>query len=114
MSADAANWAGYEKHVLVCTNVRPADNPKGCCTGKGSEAVLKRFKTEMALRDLGRRMRANSSGCLDRCAQGVSVVVYPDAVWYAAVREEDVPEIVERHLIGGEPVERLRMPATAP
>ena len=105
---------GFEKHVFVCTNVRPPENPKGCCTAKGSEAVLRRFKDELAARGLKGRMRANSSGCLDRCAQGVTVVVYPDGVWYGGVREDDVAEIVERHLIAGTPLERLRIDTSAP
>ena len=54
-------------------------------------------------------VRANSSGCLDNCALGPSVVVYPEGVWYGHVRPEDVPEIVESHLVNGVPVERLRL-----
>jgi hypothetical protein len=38
------------------------------------------------------------------------VVVYPEQVWYGGVGIEDVAEIIERHIIGGEPVERLRVP----
>jgi (2Fe-2S) ferredoxin len=38
------------------------------------------------------------------------VVVYPEGVWYGRVRPEDVPEIVERHLLGGEPIARLLIP----
>ena len=59
-------------------------------------------------------MRANASGCLDACEFGVSVVVYPEQVWYGGVTTADVDEIVERHLIGGEVVERLRMPVGCP
>ena len=55
-------------------------------------------------------MRPNKAGCLDQCAHGVTVVVYPDAVWYGGVTVEDVDEIIERHVIGGEPVERLVIP----
>ena len=55
-------------------------------------------------------MRANQAGCLDLCELGPTVVVYPEQVWYAGVTVEDVPEIIERHLIGGEPVERLQVP----
>jgi (2Fe-2S) ferredoxin len=40
---------------------------------------------------------------------GPSIVVYPEGIWYGHVSVADVPEIVERHLVGGEPVERLRM-----
>ena len=56
---------------------------------------------------LSGRVRANKSGCLDQCAFGVTVVVYPDAVWYGGVTLGDVDEIVERHLVRGEVVERL-------
>ncbi len=102
----------YRQHVFVCTNRRPDDNPKGCCANKGSEAVHKKFKEVLAVRGLRGQMRANSAGCLDACAYGVSVVVYPDGVWYGGVRVEDVEEIVESHLVGGHPVARLRMKGT--
>lgn len=59
-------------------------------------------------------MRANAAGCLDACAFGTSVVVYPEGVWYGGVKAEDVLEIVESHLLGGKPVERLRMKGTVP
>ncbi len=39
---------------------------------------------------------------------GVSVVVYPEGVWYGRVTVADVPEILEKHIVGGMPVERLR------
>jgi len=54
-------------------------------------------------------MRANEAGCLDQCEHGVTVVVYPEGVWYGGVTPADVPEIVEQHLQGGVPVERLRI-----
>ena len=54
-------------------------------------------------------VRSNAAGCLDACERGVSVVVYPDNVWYGGVTVADVKEIVEEHLIGGRPVERLLM-----
>jgi (2Fe-2S) ferredoxin len=99
----------YEKHVFVCTNRRDPDNPKGSCAEKGSEAVRDEFKRILHERGLKGRMRANAAGCLDQCSRGVSVVVYPEQVWYGGVRPEDVAEIVESHLVGGVPVARLRM-----
>jgi len=54
-------------------------------------------------------MRANAAGCLDQCAYGPTVVVYPEQVWYGGVSVGDVGEIIEQHLLGGVPVERLRM-----
>ena len=100
----------FDKHVFICTNERPAGHPKGDCTKKGSAGVRAAFKRELADRGLRGRMRANASGCLDNCEMGCSVVVYPDDVWYGKVTEADVAEIVESHLLGGKPVERLVIP----
>lgn len=69
-----------------------------------------RFKRELEARGLKGRMRANAAGCIDTCSFGVSVVIYPEGIWYGGVTEEDVPTIVEEHLLGGRPVERLMMP----
>jgi (2Fe-2S) ferredoxin len=98
-----------EKHVFICINQREPGNPKGDCASKGGEAVREEFKRQLHDRGLKGRMRANAAGCLDQCARGVTVVVYPEQVWYGGVRREDVAEIVEQHLIGGVPVDRLRM-----
>jgi (2Fe-2S) ferredoxin len=52
-------------------------------------------------------VRANKSGCLDQCEHGPTVVIYPEAVWYGSVTEDDVEEIVASHIIAGKPVQRL-------
>ena len=99
----------FEHHVFVCENRRPDGSPKGCCASKGGAAVREALKAELARRGLQGRVRANAAGCLDACDRGVAVVVYPEGVWYGCVTPADVPEIVERHLVGGQPVERLRL-----
>ena len=99
----------YRHHVFVCENRRDAADPRGCCAAKGSEAIRQALKEELARRGLKREVRANAAGCLDACAHGPTVVVYPEGIWYGGVRVEDVPEIVERHLVNGVPVERLRI-----
>jgi len=104
--------APFQRHIFVCTNRRPEGHPKGCCAEKGSEHVRELFKEEIEKRGLRSQVRANAAGCLDQCAFGVTVVVYPEGVWYARVQPEDVAEIVEQHIVGGRPVERLRMPGT--
>lgn len=103
----------YERHVFVCTNERPADSPKGSCMARGAEAVLQAFKAQVGERALGGTMRAQKAGCLDYCSFGVTVVVYPEAVWYGRVTPEDVPEIVQSHLVDGVPVKRLLLPPDA-
>jgi (2Fe-2S) ferredoxin len=101
--------ARFEHHLFVCENVRPPENPRGCCSAKGSPAVRERFKDLIAARGLKSIVRANSAGCLDQCGNGVTVVVYPEQVWYGRVTLEDVPEILDAIERGGV-VERLRIP----
>jgi (2Fe-2S) ferredoxin len=101
--------ASLRRHVFVCTNERPPGNPKGCCKDKGAEAVRDELKKRLAERGLKGVVRANAAGCLDQCAHGVTVVVYPEQVWYGGVTVADVAELVERHVVGGEFVERLML-----
>jgi len=100
----------FQRHVFVCINERPADHPKGCCKAKCGADVRDRLKDELASRGLSKIVRANNAGCLDQCEHGVAVVVYPEQVWYGGVTVDDVVEIVEKHLVGGEVVERLLQP----
>jgi (2Fe-2S) ferredoxin len=100
----------FERHLFICTNRRDPSNPKGSCAEKGSEAVKERFKKELYERGLKGKVRANAAGCLDQCEHGCTVVVYPEQVWYGKVTLEDVPEIIDRHIVKGEIVERLLIP----
>lgn len=97
----------FEKHIFICENKRPDNHPKGCCSDKGSVEVREYFKQRLKELGLGSKIRANSSGCLDACEFGVSVVVYPEQVWYGAVTKDDVDEIIQSHIINNVPVERL-------
>lgn len=99
----------YERHVFVCENVRDPESPKGCCAAKGASEVRARLKALTHDAGLKGRVRINSAGCLDQCAHGVTIVVYPEAVWYGAVTVGDVDEIFRSHVLGGQPVERLRL-----
>jgi len=101
----------FEYHLFICTNHRPPENPKGCCSAKGSEAIADKFKEELHRLGLKGRVRANKAGCLDACEFGPSIVVYPGGVWYHHVTLEDVDEIIESHILNGKPVERLRLSA---
>ena len=99
----------FQRHIFVCVNERTPDDPRGCCRARGSLEVAEAFKSKLYARGLKRVVRANKAGCLDQCARGVTVVIYPEAVWYGHVTVDDVDEIIERHVLGGEPVERLRL-----
>ena len=97
-------------HVFICTNERPPGHPRGCCKEKGSEELLQQLKQEVSKAGLAQEVRAQKAGCLDICEYGPALVVYPENVWYGPVSGQDVKEIVESHLLGGRPVERLRVP----
>ncbi|HET6370775.1 MAG TPA: (2Fe-2S) ferredoxin domain-containing protein [Nitrospiria bacterium] len=99
----------FKHHIFVCTNVRSADDARGCCSAKGSEGLRDYFKAEIKKRGLKGMVRANQAGCLDACAFGPSVVVYPEGVWYTVRTEADAREILDCHIEKGEVVARLLM-----
>lgn len=98
----------YGHHVFFCCNQRPAGQ-RTCCNDKGATEIRDYAKKRVKALGLAGpgKVRINQAGCLDRCEQGPCVVVYPQGVWYTYVDEEDIDEIVERHLVNGEIVERL-------
>ncbi len=54
-------------------------------------------------------VRINQSGCLDRCELGVTIVIYPEGIWYTAATKADIDEILTTHLVEGKRVERLML-----
>jgi len=100
----------YQHHLFICTNQRDDTDKRGCCSEKGSEVIRAAFKKEVEKRGLKADVRVNQAGCLDTCAMGPSVVIYPEGIWYTVKTAADVTEIVETHLMGGKRVERLLMP----
>jgi (2Fe-2S) ferredoxin len=99
----------YERHVFVCQNARPEGAPRPSCTKDGKSDLLPQLQQFVKAAGLGGKVRINKAGCLDQCEHGPTMVVYPEAVWYGHVRPEDAAEIVTEHLVGGRPVERLRL-----
>jgi (2Fe-2S) ferredoxin len=104
--------APIRHHVFVCTGKS--------CSAVGSAEVKSAFEQELLARGMlfGKEKKGkNPKGSVlvtecssvGFCAIGAAVMVYPDGIWYAQVRAEDVPEIVQRHLIDGEIVERLAL-----
>jgi (2Fe-2S) ferredoxin len=97
----------YEKHIFICQNKRPKDDSRGCCFDKGGEEIKIKFAERLKQLGLKSSVRANTSGCLDACEFGASVVVYPEQIWYGGVTVDDVEEIIQSHIINNKPVERL-------
>jgi (2Fe-2S) ferredoxin len=91
----------YDVHVFVCTS---GDD----CPSKGDvEAFVKYMRGEVAKAGRHGDVRVNKAGCFSQCGHGPMMIVYPDNVWYAGVKREDLDDIVQSHILGGKPVERL-------
>lgn len=101
----------YQRHIFFCLNERK--NGESCCAQFQAQAAFDRCKQQVKEAGLAGpgHVRVNKAGCLDRCAAGPVAVVYPEAVWYSYVDNDDIDEIVESHLKHGKVVERLLTPA---
>lgn len=110
MTPNAPDTSYYERHIFFCLNQRTNGEP--CCADHNAQAAFDRCKAQVKAQGLAGpgKVRVNKAGCLDRCAAGPVAVVYPEAVWYTYVDQEDIDEIVESHLKNGQVVERLLTP----
>lgn len=101
----------YQRHIFFCLNERKGGEE--CCAQHGAQAGFDRCKALVKAAGLAGpgQVRVNKAGCLDRCSGGPIAVVYPEAVWYTYVDEQDIEEIVESHLKNGVVVQRLVTPA---
>ncbi|MDP3619998.1 MAG: (2Fe-2S) ferredoxin domain-containing protein [Ramlibacter sp.] len=100
----------YKRHIFFCLNLR--ENGEQSCAQHNAQGAFDRCKQLVKGQGLAGPggVRVNKAGCLDRCAGGPVAVVYPEAVWYSYVDENDIEEIVESHLKNGVVVERLLTP----
>jgi len=72
------------------------------------EGFVKYLRGEMVKAGRHQDVRINKAGCFSQCGHGPMIVVYPENVWYGGVQQADLQEIVQSHILGGKPVERLR------
>ena len=86
-------------HVLICGGTG--------CSASGSGAVKEALEAEIAAKGLADEVKVVQTGCFGLCALGPIMIVYPEGTFYHSVTAENVPEIVEEHLLKGRPVTRL-------
>lgn len=86
-------------HVLVCGGTG--------CTSSGSKQIITEFEKQIKKFDLDKEVKVVQTGCFGLCALGPIVIVYPEGSFYSMVKQEDVAEIVEQHLLKGKIVKRL-------
>ena len=83
----------YRSHVLVCGGTG--------CTSSGSQQIMETLKEEIKKAGLEKEVSVVQTGCHGLCALGPIMIVYPDASFYSMVKVEDIPEIVQEHLLKG-------------
>lgn len=89
----------YRSHVLVCGGTG--------CTSSHSAEIIAEVEKEIAEKGLADEIKVIRTGCFGLCALGPIVVVYPEGAFYSQIKVEDVPEIVDEHLIKGRIVKHL-------
>ena len=98
--------AAYRSHVIVCAGAG--------CVSSGCRAVSEALRSELVRQGLSDEIKVVETGCVGSCDLGPVIIAYPEGVFYQRLKAEDVPDIVQEHLLKGRPVERLlyRRPAT--
>ncbi|MCP4673981.1 MAG: NADH-quinone oxidoreductase subunit F [Deltaproteobacteria bacterium] len=76
------------------------------CNAYGSRDVVATFQEELAKQGLDKEVQLRPTGCHGFCERGTLVLFHPDGVLYQRVKAEDVPEIVEKTVKGGEYLEK--------
>ncbi len=89
----------YRSHVLVCGGTG--------CTSSNSQKIIDAMEAEIKAKGLDKEVQVIRTGCFGLCALGPIMIVYPEGCFYSEVKVEDVPEIVEEHLLKGRMVKRL-------
>lgn len=99
----------FEHHVFFCLNQR--EDGAACCMDNGAEAAFDYMKSRVKKLSLNgkHKVRINRAGCLDRCNEGPLLVIYPQAIWYTFVDNDDIEEIITSHLMRNEVVARLKI-----
>lgn len=89
----------YRSHVMVCGGTG--------CTSSNSEQIIATLKKEISSRGLEKEINVVRTGCFGLCALGPIMIIYPEGCFYSRVQINDIPEIVEEHLLKGRIVTRL-------
>jgi sirohydrochlorin cobaltochelatase len=85
---------GLKKHIFVCENVD--------CAGRGSLSLTSKMRRLIKTLGKQREFRITRTSCMGRCGEGPVLAIYPDGIWYRKVQEDDIEDLVYRHLMNDE------------
>ena len=86
----------YVRQLYVCINNRHGESPS--CGYSGGEEMVEELKKVCKELNLKGKIRAAKSGCLDLCAFGPNIMIWPEGIWFMKVAKENIPEIVDTYL----------------
>jgi len=86
----------YQRIVFICVNRREGDAV--CCARGGSEPIREALKRYVKENGLVGKVRISQSGCMDLCAKGPNLMIFPDNIWYQNVKLDDLPVLIRRYL----------------
>jgi NADH:ubiquinone oxidoreductase subunit F (NADH-binding)/(2Fe-2S) ferredoxin/NAD-dependent dihydropyrimidine dehydrogenase PreA subunit len=89
----------FRSHMLMCAGT--------ACVSCGSFKVRERLEQELKNRGLDEEVKVVITGCNGFCAEGPIMVVYPEGIFYGKLKPEDMPLLVEEHILKGRPVPKL-------
>ena len=97
----SAKFTGNDgkRHIVLCGGT-------GCLSSRANE-ITDLFNKLVEEKNLTDKVTVNQVGCFGFCSQGPFVKIYPEDTLYRLVQVEDVEEILEKDIIGGEIIERL-------
>lgn len=93
--------SAYQRYVFVCAGKNCTQNGEGLALYE----LLKRKLKQLEQRDGHCEIKRSRVHCFGICSGGPLLCVQPDGVWYYAVDEHKLDIIIDRHLIGGKPVQ---------
>ena len=96
---DKLAGADGKRHIVLCGGT-------GCLSSNSME-IKEKFEKLLEEKGLSDKATVNIVGCFGFCSQGPFVKIYPEDTLYRMVSIDDVEEIIEKDIVGGEIVERL-------
>lgn len=96
------------KHIFICEFARNPKSDKPSC-GQAAMGYKRHLKEKLNQAGMAKNIRINGAGCIGVCEHGPAMVIYPKAVWYGNIKEEDLDTIFKKSIINNEEISALKI-----